>query len=147
MTCWDRLRSNKATGEQSEQGGEWSSVKSEQKLWSKHTGDLALTLNGVGSHQDIFSREVMSSDFHLRSLLLQRSKNRKREPRWKALTIILEDQFKAPPGRKPRGQWGTRSHSGRVLCSLDKHSEVHLLDHRVVLNFIFPAIVYTEAET
>lgn len=38
--CWDRLRSNRATGEENEQGGEWPNVKSEQKLCSKRGGDL-----------------------------------------------------------------------------------------------------------
>lgn len=110
--CWDRLRSNKVTEDENEQGGEWSNVKSEQKLWSKHGGDLALALSGVGSHQGLFSREVMYSDFHLRTLLLQRSTSRKREPHWKAMTIIQEEKARPHQNRSPRG-------SGRHCHALD----------------------------
>lgn len=110
--CWDRLRSNRATGEENEQGGEWPKVKSEQKLCSKRGGDLALALSGVGSHQGLFSREVMFSDFHLRSLLLQRSTSRKREPHWKAVTILQEEKMRPHQNGSPGG-------SGRHWHALD----------------------------
>lgn len=67
--CWDWSRDIKATEKQSEQWGKWSMVKSGQKLWSRCGGDLTLTLSEAGNHRRLLSREVMCSDFHLKSFL------------------------------------------------------------------------------